>query len=535
MTDQSTVLRLRLPVTATDLPPKAPRNIGSYRLVARLGSGGMGVVYAGVASNGTAVAIKTVHAHLAENPEFRARFAREVELLRRVGGTCVVPLLDADVRARRPWLVTPLIQGPTLAVHIGKEGPLSLPMVNDLAWGVAEALSRIHEYGVVHRDLKPANVILSPDGPRVLDFGIARAVDETALTRTGSLVGTAGWISPQHYRGLPPTHADDVFAWGCLAAFAATGRPPFGTGAPDAVAFRVLQEEPDLVGFEGPLVDVVRVALDKEAGARPRASELLTAMTGAREVGGTAVTGLPTEVLPRVLDTRWPLISTAPTRLYEARSSSGTTARGRVRGGRALALAAGAVALLSLVVSTAWWLGTERQIALDAEAAGAEGRGTVPAEETMPESEVGNPQHIVAQARIGPGAEPLDTGRIRPEGELVIGLHPYDPEGDPDNIDPLTSEPSVDLNEFDPLWARIADDAEVLCAWVFCQDEAGGLDAHGFGTTPAEPEDIMVYFEEQLSRDDADPRNTWLVAEVTYTVNVNGTGRVTRIVEMFTP
>ncbi|GHC86937.1 hypothetical protein GCM10007079_30630 [Nocardiopsis terrae] len=495
----------------------------------------MGVVYAGIAPNGGAVAIKTVHAELAANPEFRARFAREVDLLRRVGGTCVVPVLDADVRALRPWLVTPLIQGPTLADHVRWEGPLDPSTVNGLALGVAEALSRIHEHGVAHRDLKPANVILSSDGPRVLDFGIARAVDETALTRTGSLVGTAGWISPQHYRGLPPTYTDDVFAWGCLVAFAATGRPPFGTGAPDAVAFRVLREEPDLAGFDGPLADVVRRALSKDADGRPTAAELLTTVAGLQMGCDTDVLEQPTEILTRVIGNQWPLISDAPTRLYEAVPPSGTTARGRARSGRPLALAAGAIALLVLVVSTAWWLGTERRAALDGDPTGPEGQSGTQVEEDMPESEVGNPEYIVAQARIGPGAEPLDISRIRPEGGFVIGLHPYDPEGDPDNIDPISGEPGVDLYEFDPLWARITDDAEVLCAWVFCQDTAGGLDPHGFGTTPAKPEDIMSHFEEQLSRDDADPRNIWLVAEVTYTVNVNGVGRITRIVEMFTP
>lgn len=535
MTDQSTVLRLRLPATATEPPPNAPRQIGPYRLVAMLGSGGMGVVYAGIAPTGGAVAIKTVHTDLAANPEFRARFASEVELLRRVGGTCVVPLLDADVHARRPWLVTPLIQGPTLAGYVGREGPLSSPMVSALALGVAEALSRVHEHAVAHRDLKPANVILSPEGPRVLDFGIARAVDETALTRTGSLVGTAGWISPQHYRGLPPTYSDDVFAWGCLVAFAATGRPPFGTGAPDAVAFRVLREEPDLDGFEGPLVDVVRTALDKEAGARPTAPELLTAVAGVNRGGATAASEPPTEILTRVLDAQWPLISEAPTRLYEVSPPSGTATHRRARRRRARGLTAGAMALLVLVVSTAWWLGTERRVALEADSKGTEGQNGVSSEEVIPESEVGNPEYIVAQARIGPGAEPLGIDQSRPEGGFVIGLHPYDPEGDSDNIDPMTGEPGVDLYEFDPLWARIADDAEVLCAWIFCQDSAGGLDPQGFGTTPAEPEDIMNYFEEELSHDDADPRNTWLLAEVTYTVNVNGVGRINRIVEMFTP
>lgn len=535
MTDQSTVLRLRLPVTASVLSPNAPRSIGPYRLVATLGSGGMGVVYAGVAPTGGAVAIKTVHTELAENPEFRARFAREVELLRRVGGTCVVPLLNADVRARRPWLVTPLIQGPTLADHVRREGPLSPTLVNGLALGVAEALSRVHEHGVAHRDLKPANVILSPDGPRVLDFGIARAVDETALTRTGSLVGTSGWISPQHYRGLPPTYTDDVFAWGCLVAFAVTGRPPFGTGAPDAVAFRVLREEADLAGFEGPTADVVRRALAKEANERPTASELLTMMAGLQKIGVTDASDQPTEILTRVLDNQWPLVSEAPTRLYEVAPPTGTTARGRISGGRTFALAAGALALLVLVVFSAWWLGTERQASLDGDPTASEVRNDAGDEEEMPESEVGHPEYIVAQARIGPGAEPLGINQSRPEGGSVVGLHPYDPEGDSDNIDPMTGEPGVDLYEFDPLWARIADDAEVLCAWLFCQNTAGGLDSHGYGTTPAAPEDIMRYFEEELAGDDADPSNIWLLAEVTYTVNVNGEGRITRIVEMFTP
>ncbi|WP_346660230.1 serine/threonine-protein kinase [Streptomonospora nanhaiensis] len=185
----------------------------------------------------------------------------------------------------------PLIRGLTLSAYLKENrGPLPEGLRYGLAVGIAEALAQIHASGVVHRDLKPANIILSPGGPRVLEFGIARALDQTALTRTGSLLGSAGWISPAHYRGEPISTADDIFAWGAPVAYAATGRPPFGGGDPAAVAHRVLSGEPDMEGFSGPLADLARRALSKDAGRRPGALALVTGVMAAANLGGTPVT-----------------------------------------------------------------------------------------------------------------------------------------------------------------------------------------------------------------------------------------------------
>ncbi|MFI2373562.1 serine/threonine-protein kinase [Streptomyces sp. NPDC018964] len=253
--------------------PGDPSRIGPYRIVGRLGAGGMGTVHAGVGSDGTRVAVKVVHPEQAQEPEFRARFRREVELSSRVTGPYLVPLLTADPDAETPWLATAYIPGLTLHQHLLAHGPLTGGGLYALAAATAQALEAIHTAGVVHRDVKPQNVILTPGGPRVLDFGIAHAADGTSVTRTGVMTGTPGWISPEHYRTGTTGPESDLFAWGALLAYAATGRLPFGTGAPDVVAFRVMSGEPDLDGVPVPLRRIAEKALAKEPDARPSASE----------------------------------------------------------------------------------------------------------------------------------------------------------------------------------------------------------------------------------------------------------------------
>ncbi|NUP36946.1 MAG: serine/threonine protein kinase, partial [Streptomyces sp.] len=248
--------------------PGDPSRIGPYRIIGRLGSGGMGTVHAGLTSDGLRVAVKVIHPAQAEDAEFRARFRREVQLSARVQGPCLVPLLAADPEAAEPWLATAYAPGPTVNQHLADHGPLADGTLCAFATGTAQALAAIHQAGVVHRDVKPQNVILTPAGPRVLDFGIARAADGTSVTRTGVMTGTPGWISPEYYRTSTAGPEGDMFAWGALVAYAATGRLPFGTGAPDVVAFRVMSGDPDLDGVPEQLREILEKALAKEPSDR---------------------------------------------------------------------------------------------------------------------------------------------------------------------------------------------------------------------------------------------------------------------------
>ncbi|WP_432017718.1 serine/threonine protein kinase [Streptomyces hydrogenans] len=263
-------------MTARILPllPGDPARVGPYRIVGRLGSGGMGTVFAALDVGGGRLAVKVVHPAQAGDEEFRARFRREVALTSRVSGPCLVPVIAADCEAERPWLAAPYVPGPTLQQHIAAHGPLHGAMLHALGAGAAAALASVHEAGVIHRDIKPGNVILSPSGPRLLDFGIAHAFDGTSVTRTGMLTGTPGWISPEQYRTGSVGPESDVFAWGALVAYAGTGRHPFGTGAPDTVAFRVMSQDPDLTGLPDDLARLVTGAMSKEAGDRPTAQSL---------------------------------------------------------------------------------------------------------------------------------------------------------------------------------------------------------------------------------------------------------------------
>ncbi|MGW0206684.1 protein kinase domain-containing protein [Streptomyces sp. NPDC003233] len=261
-----------------------PLRIGSYRVVGRLGAGGMGTVYAALGAAGERMAVKVVHPAQAADEEFRARFRREVQLSRRVAGPCLVPVRDADTDGPAPWLATPFVPGPTLDRHVAASGPLTGARLFAVAAGTAAALTAIHEAGIVHRDVKPQNVILAPFGPQVLDFGIAHALDGTSVTRTGVMTGTPGWISPAHYQTGAVGREGDVFAWGALVAYAATGRLPFGSGAPDVVAFRVISADADLDGLPADLRPLVEQALSKEPSKRPTAAEL------ARECGALLAT-----------------------------------------------------------------------------------------------------------------------------------------------------------------------------------------------------------------------------------------------------
>ncbi|MFJ4368286.1 protein kinase [Streptomyces chartreusis] len=270
------------------LGPGDPQQIGAYRLLARLGAGGMGDVYLARSDRGRTVAVKLVRRELAAQEEFRARFRQEVQAARQVGGFWTAPVLDADTEADVPWVATGYVAGPSLQQVVGHDhGALPERSVGILAAGLAHALKDIHAAGIVHRDLKPSNVLVTIDGPRVIDFGIARAletVDESGLTRTGALVGSPGFMAPEQVRGDRITPACDVFCLGSVLAYAATGRLPFGSvdSGPHAVMFRIAQEEPDLEGMPEGIAELVRDCLRKDPGARPTLDRVLE-RTGAED------------------------------------------------------------------------------------------------------------------------------------------------------------------------------------------------------------------------------------------------------------
>src|SRR6266540_332414 len=248
--------------SAAPLGPEDPRQLGPYTILSRIGGGGMGVVYLGQTPDRRLVAIKVVRSDRASDPELAARFRREVRAASGVAGFCTARVLDADLDAERPYYVTEYVAGPTLEQAVEEGGPLAGRRLEAFAVGVAEALEVIHAAGVVHGDLKPSNVLLSSRaGPKVIDFGIARPVDSTTLTQTGKVIGSVNWLAPEQLRTGRASEASDVFAWGGLVTFAATGHPPFGRGPVGAVAHRILNEEPDVRGLGDRLLEAVLAAL----------------------------------------------------------------------------------------------------------------------------------------------------------------------------------------------------------------------------------------------------------------------------------
>ncbi|MET8567176.1 protein kinase [Streptomyces sp. NPDC004783] len=280
-----------------------PTVVGPYRLLGRLGSGGMGRVYLGRSAGGRTVAVKIVHPHFALDEEFRARFRREVEAARRVGGAWTAPVLDADPGARVPWVATAYAAGPPLSAAVADVGPLPAHTVRALGAGLGEALAAVHELGLVHRDVKPSNVLLTLDGPLLIDFGIARATDGTAsLTSTGVSVGSPGYMSPEQILGKKVTGAADVFSLGAVLAHAATGEPPFRGDSSAALLYQVVHEEPQLGALDGEVRELVRRCLAKEPGARPAPGEVARRLApdgAARLVAGGWLPGALVEQVSR--------------------------------------------------------------------------------------------------------------------------------------------------------------------------------------------------------------------------------------------
>ncbi|MCK9894607.1 protein kinase [Frankia sp. AgB32] len=270
-------------VAAKSVPlgPDDPRQLGTYTLLGKLGQGGMGTVYLGRSQRGRLVAIKVIRTEAVGNAEFRARFRLEAETARRVARVCTAEVLDADPDAEWPFIVTEFIEGETLASYVKRNGPLADANLEQLAVGVAAALTAIHSAGIVHRDLKPANVILSPFGPRVIDFGIARTADEgSGLTGDLQQLGTPAFMSPEQIESRPISSAVDIWAWGGLVAFAATGHYPFGEGSAQVLLYRALHEEPRLDDVDPALRPIVWLSMRKDPAGRPSAQQLMLRLLG---------------------------------------------------------------------------------------------------------------------------------------------------------------------------------------------------------------------------------------------------------------
>ncbi|WP_235997759.1 protein kinase domain-containing protein [Nocardiopsis coralli] len=375
------------------LRPDDPRELGGYRLLRRVGEGGMGVVYLATSADGAGAdlaAVKAVRAEYAGDREFRARFTVEADLARRVRGPYTARVLDADTDGPRPWLATEYVPGPALQDAVRETGPFPEDSLLALASGLARALSAIHEVGLVHRDLKPSNVLLSSRGPQVIDFGIARAADATALTRTGQALGTPGYMSPEQATGSGLHGASDLFSFGGVLVFAATGRAPFGAGEPAALLYRVVNEEPDLDGLPDALFPLVSACLAKDPEERPGLDAVVA------ELSGTALPSADdetTEWLPGAIGATVHHTLVAATRVLPG----GET--GDEPGGQR---------------------GESEQDTEGGPATDAEDGGTARAEEGVPERAGDEGTGHSADEDEGTGAEPVSEARQTPEAATVV-------------------------------------------------------------------------------------------------------------------
>ncbi len=270
-----------------------PERVGPYVLLGRLGSGGMGRVYLARSPGGRQVAVKLIRPQLAEDSAFRARFAREVAAARKVGGLFTAQVVDADLDSPVPWLVTAYVPGTSLAEAVDQQGPLPVPTLLALAAGLAEGLNAIHAAGVIHRDLKPSNVLLAPDGPRIIDFGISSALDAPSLTGTGLMIGSPGFMSPEQAEGMPVGPSSDIFSLGGVLIFAMRGEGPFGSGDTAALLYRVVHGAPNLDQVPDKIRPLISRCLSRSAAARPTASEFLAELTAAYPTAADLTDWLP--------------------------------------------------------------------------------------------------------------------------------------------------------------------------------------------------------------------------------------------------
>ncbi|MER6617533.1 bifunctional serine/threonine-protein kinase/ABC transporter substrate-binding protein [Streptomyces xantholiticus] len=414
------------------LLPSDPSRMGGYRLLGRLGAGGMGVVYLGRAADGELAAVKVIQPEYGGQPEFRARFRRETTSARRVANPWVVPVLGADTEAGAPWLATAFVPGPSLEEAVPACGPLPIRVVQPLGKALARALVAVHEAGLVHRDVKPGNVLLALDGPRLIDFGIARptAAEETALTSGGMVVGSPGFLSPEQARAGQVGPAGDVFSLGCVLAYASTARAPFGTGTVDALLYRTVHDAPDLDGVDDPALRALLArCLAKEPGDRPTAAEVAAELAGeAGDDPADSVDWLPEAVVRMVADRSAETLAlpgAEPTEI--SRPAGRSEAPGPMAPGRRrfINLAAGGVALIAMGGGTALW-STSRGDDEDPATARAAGRRWVigiHADLTGPQRQAGRAQERAARLAV----EQFNSHEDKP---FPLGLEVVDDRGE---------------------------------------------------------------------------------------------------------
>ncbi|WP_026119855.1 serine/threonine-protein kinase [Nocardiopsis ganjiahuensis] len=326
--------------------PNDPSRVGHYRVVALLGSGGMGRVYLGTDPSGFPAAVKVVRAEYAYDPGFRERFARELELAQRVYGNYTPRVLAADTSGQTPWLATEYVMGPSLQDLVQDTGPLPEHAVRFMGRGIAQALERVHATGLVHRDLKPGNVMVSAAGPQVIDFGIARAMGDAQGGEEERIIGTPGYMAPEAVNGEESGPAADVFALGGVLVHALTGSGPFGDGHPSAVLYRIGNLEPDLSGVPASLRGIVAACLEKDPGRRPDAAQVLQALGGPTAPAATAAAWLPPAAAARI---------DGVAREYENAVRSSSVSGGKGTLGRSLLIAGAAAVALVMVAGVGVW------------------------------------------------------------------------------------------------------------------------------------------------------------------------------------
>ncbi|MGW6455327.1 bifunctional serine/threonine-protein kinase/ABC transporter substrate-binding protein [Streptomyces sp. NPDC055078] len=402
-----------------------PSSIAGYRLIGRLGAGGMGVVYLARSGHGALSALKVIRAEHAADPDFRARFRREAQIAGRITGRWVVRVVGADPEAREPWLATEFVPGPSLWEAVAAHGPLPEHTVRALGGRLAEALAGAHEAGLVHRDVKPANVLLALDGPRLIDFGIARSAGATALTASDAMIGSPGYLSPEQARMAgagevgPPS---DIFSLGCVLAYATTGRRPFGTGTVAAIVFRTVHEEPDLDGMPSALLELVRACLAKDPAGRPSAERLRAALGGA-DPDDWLPAGLPAliaERSARVLD----LPVAEPTVVVNPAAPRWTSRRRFIVGGL------GSAAAVATVGGAAAWLANRPSDGTDG-ADGSRTSGSLPRHVIGIQTDLSGPRTAEGRAQERGARLAVETFNARRDRPFDLALKVLDDGGDP--------------------------------------------------------------------------------------------------------